>query len=58
MNSDIFYLFKNVQKAQMQLIKRGPSRSRTNSKKYGFKYFEVRNNFLYRNFFIFEGGFE
>jgi hypothetical protein len=33
MNSDIFYLFKKFQMSQMELIKRGPSRPRTNSNK-------------------------
>jgi hypothetical protein len=33
MNNDIFYLFKKIQMAQMELIKRGPSRSQTNSNK-------------------------
>jgi hypothetical protein len=55
MNSDIFYLFKKFQMAQLELIKRGPSRSQT---KYGFEYFEIRNNFLHPNFFRFERDFE
>jgi hypothetical protein len=33
MKSDIFDLFENFQMAQIELIKRGPSRSRTNSNK-------------------------
>jgi hypothetical protein len=33
MNNDIFYLFKKIQMTQMELIKRGPSRSQTNSNK-------------------------